>query len=120
MNQPWENPEFQSPYVKWLAPGDSLEGEVIEYGQGEFPASDGKPAQPYAIAFIQTKVGVKELGLSLVDLKEQWFSKKPAIGDSVSVRYLREADKKKLFDVQVTRATKEAPSGPVDGPETRF
>ncbi len=124
-NEPWNDPQYASPYIKWTIPGQDVEGRVAGYGQGEFPADGDKPASPYAIAYLDTAMGPKELALSLVDLKEQWFGHKPQVGDLVKVRYIREADKKKLFDVQVTRAQVSDPAqlgiaqNPA-APETRF
>ncbi|MDP9144337.1 MAG: hypothetical protein M3N43_06520 [Actinomycetota bacterium] len=102
---PWDDPRYQTRYHKWDAPGTEIDGFLIGWEQGEFPATAEAPAKPYAIAILETKHGEKELALSLVDLKDQVFAARPAVGDHVYARYIRDVEKKKIFEVKVTRAT---------------
>lgn len=105
VGQPWEDPRFQqdSKFVKWNAPGDTVVGILRGWSEDAFPEEDGKPARPYPVMHLDTAHGEKEMGLTLADLKSQIFAAKPGIGDSVSVKYLRDG-KPKLFHVEVTRA----------------
>lgn len=102
---PWDDPRYQTRYHKWDAPGTEIEGFLRGWEQGEFPATSDSPAKPYAIAILDTANGEKELALSLVDLKDQVFAARPQVGDQVYARYIRDVEKKKIFEVKVTRAT---------------
>ncbi len=106
-NAPWLEPQYQDRWIKWSAPGLEVEGFLRGWEQGEFPATETSPAKPYAIAILDTANGEKELALSLVDLKDQVFAAKPQIGDQVYARYIRDVEKKKIFEVRVTRAVAE-------------
>lgn len=120
-NAPWldERYEDDTPWVKFVNPGDSVIGVLRAWTEGEFPAEpakDGKPAKearPYPIAHLDTANGEKELSLTLQDLKAQVFAAKPNIGDTIMAKYLRDG-KPKLFHVEVTRAVA-PPADPMAG-----
>lgn len=104
-NTPWLDPRFESEskFVKFTQPGDTVIGVLRAWSEDCFPADGDKPERPYAVMHLDTANGEKELGLTLMDMRDQMFKAQPAIGDTVSVRYLRDG-KPKLFHVEVTRA----------------
>lgn len=114
VGQPWGDTRYVplTPWVKWETPGQVVEGTYTAFHEDEFPADPekGKPAQPYVVMHLNTGEEIeREVALSLKDLREQMDREAPEFGDVVRIKFLRVADKTKLFDVQVARKPKGDP-----------
>lgn len=108
-NEPWNNPDYAtSQFLKFETPGDTIVMVLSSWKEDAFAAEGDKPERRYPVMVGTVAGEEKELSLTLTDLKAQVFKLKPRIGDTITMRYLRDG-KPKLFDVTVTPAVQGAP-----------
>jgi hypothetical protein len=104
---PWD--EFRGDWIKWIEPGQVVEGVVTSMRVSEFK---GK-RHPELVIDGQPKVAASQ-----TNLHRQLAQDPPAIGERIRIEYLGEGEAKagqnapKLFTVNVTHANGSAPAGP--------
>lgn len=106
----WSNPAFDtSPFFKFEAEGDTIEGVITDITETVFPATDTKPEQTCPVLHLDTAQGVRELTIGAVDLLAKTKAKNPQVGDWYSAAWVATAGKKRIFMVIV----KKIPDTPV-------
>jgi hypothetical protein len=92
-----------SDFVKFEEIGDSVVGTITEIGAHTFPADGDKPARRVPKLSLTTEDGEERtLTAGQTHLGRQLAEKRPAVGDKLSVSYVGDKGRMKVFKVEVT------------------
>ena len=105
----WDS--FKGEFVKWTDVDQLVEGTVTELRVGNYKG------KTYPEVVIETAEGSRTVSANQASLKRQLADDPPAIGDTISIRYMGEGEKKgdqnpiKLFHVKVGHRSAGADGG---------
>lgn len=111
----WKGFKQSTGFVTFTEFGDKVTGEILSIGVGKDFAGNPVPE-----LVIDTEDGPRTLTAGQAMLKSALAEKEPQVGDYLRVEYVKDGEKKpgknppKVFDVQVERIGKDAPTTAAD------
>lgn len=94
----------ESKFIKFVQEGDEAEGVITAVGTKTWPAKDGESEKTDLVFDIRTPDGRdRVITASTADLKKKLAEQRADVGDFITVIFVTEVGKRKIFKVTVKK-----------------